>query len=124
LQQILPYHLHPDAQNLSENPALALQRQEAFLVMSWNDTSPRLPLKLLESLSALEPCGVISSQPALWDAIAPVFDNVAMIADEEEGAAVWHIDLHTDQAICVSWEVMQRDALTEVHILVGECLPV
>jgi len=81
-------------------------------------------LQLLQALGALEPGGMISSQPTLRDTVAPVLDHVAMITDEEEGATVRHVDLHSNQAIGVAWQVMQCNALAEIKSSVVEGLPV
>jgi len=67
---------------------------------------------------------MISSQPALWDAITPVFDDVAVVADEQVCATVLQIDLHTDQAVGMAWQVVQSDALAEVEGSFVEGLPV
>ncbi len=53
-----------------------------------------------------------------------VFDDVAMVRHEEEGAALLHVDLHADQAIGVAGEMVQGNALAEVEALVVEGLPV
>ena len=47
-----------------------------------------------------------------------------MVTDEEKGPGFGHVDLHPDQTICVAWEMVQGDALAEVHGLVIERLPV
>ena len=47
-----------------------------------------------------------------------------MVTDEEESAGFGHVDLHPDQTVCVAWEMVQGDALAEVHGLVVEGLPV
>ena len=49
---------------------------------------------------------------------------MAVITDEEDRAALWQIDLHSDQTIRVSWKVVQRDALAEVEAALVESLPV
>lgn len=67
---------------------------------------------------------MITSQPTLWDSIAPVLDHMAMIADEEEGSAVAQIKLHADQAVGVAWQVVEGDALAEIEGAVVEGLPV
>lgn len=74
--------------------------------MSRDDLSPRRPLQLLQPLCTPEPSWMISSQPALGNAIAPVLDDVAVVADEEVGAHVRHVDLHADEAVCVAGEVV------------------
>lgn len=53
-----------------------------------------------------------------------VLNDVAVITNEQERAAVLEIDLHADQAIRVSWKMVQCDALTEVERPLIECLPV
>lgn len=49
---------------------------------------------------------------------------MAVIADEEYRAAFGQVDLHPDQTIRVSWQVVQRNALAEVEAALVECLPV
>jgi len=49
---------------------------------------------------------------------------MAVIADEEDRAAVWQINLHAHQTVRVTWEVVQRDALAEVEAALVEGLPV
>ena len=53
-----------------------------------------------------------------------ILDYVAMVTDEEESPSFGHVDLHPDQTVCVAWEMVQCDALAEVHGLVIEGLPV
>jgi hypothetical protein len=87
--------------------------------MPWNHLSLGRPLQMLQSLGAVEPSWMISRQPTLGNAITPlhmsagsvdnvtptyIFDNVAMIADEEECARIGHIDLHSNQA----WGAVSR----------------
>lgn len=70
---------------------------------------------------------------------AYIFNDVAMITDEEESATVGHIDLHADQAfenqfwphsrvvihtVCVAWQMVQCNTLTEVEGAVIEGFPV
>jgi len=92
--------------------------------MTWNDLAPRRPLQMLQPLGTLEPCWMVSRQPTLGDSVTPILDDVAVVADEEESTAVWHIDLHADQAIGVPRQVMQGDALAEVKGSLIESLPV
>jgi hypothetical protein len=47
-----------------------------------------------------------------------------MIADEEEGASLPHVDLHTDEAIGVAGEVVEGDSLAEIHRAFVKRLPV
>ena len=49
---------------------------------------------------------------------------MAVIADKEDRAAVWKVDLHAHQPVCVAWEVVQRNALAEVEAALVEGLPV
>jgi hypothetical protein len=49
---------------------------------------------------------------------------MAVIRDEEESSTVGQIDLHANQTICMSRQMMQRDALTEVNGPVVKSLPV
>ena len=53
-----------------------------------------------------------------------ILDYVAMVTDEEESPSFGHVDLHPDQTVCVAWEMVQCDALAEVHGLVIEGLPI
>lgn len=47
-----------------------------------------------------------------------------MVADEQVSTTVLQIDLHTNQAISVSRQVVQGDALAEVECSLIEGLPV
>ena len=67
---------------------------------------------------------MITCQPPLRDPISPVLNDVAVIADEEEGAAVAEVELQGDETVRVAGEVVQRDALTEIDGLVGKSFPV
>lgn len=67
---------------------------------------------------------MITSKPALWNSITPILDDVTMIAHENESAAVWEVDLHANEAISVTRQVVQCDALTEVQRSLVECLPI
>jgi hypothetical protein len=49
---------------------------------------------------------------------------MAVIRDEEESSTVRQVDLHANQSIGMSRQMMQRNALTEVNRSVVECLPV
>lgn len=49
---------------------------------------------------------------------------MAVITDEEERPCLGHIDLHPDETVRVARQMVQRDALTEIHRLVVERLPV
>jgi hypothetical protein len=49
---------------------------------------------------------------------------MAVIADEEDRAAVWQVDLHAHQTVRVAREVVQRDALAEVEAALVKSLPV
>lgn len=49
---------------------------------------------------------------------------MAVIADEEDRAAVWQINLHAHQTVRVAWEVVECDALAEVEAALVEGLPV
>lgn len=147
---------------MSTLPDLALERQEGLLIVSRDDSSLCRPLKLLETLCAVEPGWMISCEPSLWDAVAPlqkivsatvstkiwartthVFNDVAVIADEEECAAFWEVDLHADQTwsnvsaegckcaagvqvltIGMSREMVQGNALAEIKCPLVEDFPV
>lgn len=47
-----------------------------------------------------------------------------MVRDEKEGAAVWQVDLHANQAVGMSRQVVQRNTLTKVNRSVIKSLPV
>ena len=49
---------------------------------------------------------------------------MAMVANEEEGATVWEVELHPNQTISVSGKVVERNALAEINGAVVERLPV
>lgn len=49
---------------------------------------------------------------------------MAMITDEEEGTTLRQVDLHSDQAIGMTWKVVESDALAEIEAALVECLPV
>jgi len=72
--------------------------------------------------------------------VAYVFNNMAVIANEQECTAVRQVDLHANQpcrksavtrvpdnnrlTICMAGEVMQVDSLTKIHILIVKGFPV
>ena len=66
----------------------------------------------------------IPCQPSLWNSISPILDNMAMIADKEEGATIWEIELHSNETISMSWKMVEGDSLTEINRTVVECLPI
>lgn len=103
---------------------LILNLIERPLVVSGYHPSPRLPDELLEPLGRSEPCRVVARQPSLRNAVAPVLDDVTVIADEQERTAVRQVQLHADQAVCVAGEVMEGDALAKVQRSLIEGLPV
>jgi len=92
--------------------------------MSWNDLSLGCSLKLLQALSAAEPSWVVTSQPTLRDTVTPVLNNMAMITDEQESSSLGHVDLHTNQTVSMTRQMVQGDALAKVESLIIECLPV
>lgn len=49
---------------------------------------------------------------------------MAVVADEEYGAAFGQIDLHSDQAIGVAGQMMESNSLTEIHAALVERLPI
>ena len=53
-----------------------------------------------------------------------VLNDMAMVTDEEIGSTVLQIDLHANQPVSVSWQMMQRNALAEVECSLVERLPV
>jgi hypothetical protein len=53
-----------------------------------------------------------------------VLDHVAVVADEEDCAALRQVDLHSDQAVSVAGKVVERDALAEIKAALVEGLPV
>jgi hypothetical protein len=53
-----------------------------------------------------------------------VLNDVAVIADEEDRAALGQVDLHSDQTVSVARKVVQRDALAEIEAALVEGLPV
>ena len=65
--------------------------------MARDNTALGRRFQALQSLGAREPGRVISGQPALRNPITPVFNDMAMITDEQESATVGHINLHADQ---------------------------
>lgn len=78
----------------------------------------------LESLVGVEPGRVISGQPALGDAWLVVFHDVGMVADKEEGAIVFEVELETDEAVGVAGEVVEDDTLGKVDGAIVKGLPV
>lgn len=84
---------------------------------------------------------MISRQPALRNAVPPlilkvslklvkmqgttyVFNDVAVVADEQISTAVLQVDLHPDQPVGMTWQVMQRNPLAEIERSLVEGLPV
>lgn len=49
---------------------------------------------------------------------------MAVIADEEDRSTLWQIDLHSDQAVGVAWEMVKSDTLAEIEATLVERLPV
>jgi len=49
---------------------------------------------------------------------------MAVVANEEKCSCLGHVDLHPNQTICMTWQVVRGDALAKVHGLVAECFPV
>lgn len=120
---------------------LGLDLVERSFVMPRDDTTASLSLKLLEPLSRSElreqsvsslvhcvycthPSWMIAREPPLWDAVSPVLNNVAMVADKQESTAVRQVQLHANQAISMAWKMMQGYALTEIKSPLVEGLPV
>lgn len=66
-----------------KNILLLLQCQESLFVMSRNHPASSCSFQALETLSALEPCWVISSKPALRNTISPLF-NISNVFDSQE----------------------------------------
>lgn len=77
--RLLPRFCHHDCSNQhtssSISSATTNQTFEGLLVMPRNYLSPGRSFQLLQALCTPEPCRVISSQPALWDSIAPLQMN-------------------------------------------------
>lgn len=96
---------------------LALKLQECLLVMARNDSTSCCRFQTLETLSAAEPCWMVSRKPTLWDSITPlcnsqsvymfhslihkqttyILDDMAVITNKEEGSTVEEIELHADE---------------------------
>lgn len=53
-----------------------------------------------------------------------ILNYMTMIANKEECACVNHVYLHADQAVCMAWQMVQRDALTKVKSLLIKSFPV
>lgn len=53
-----------------------------------------------------------------------VLDHMAVIADEEECTTLWQVDLHSDQAVGVTWQMVESDTLAEIKAALVESLPV
>lgn len=53
-----------------------------------------------------------------------VLNNMAMVTNEQVGAAVLQIDLHANQSVSVTRQMMQRNALAEVEGSLVKGLPV
>lgn len=49
---------------------------------------------------------------------------MAVVTDKEERPCFGHIDLHPDEPVRVAGQMVQRDALAEIHTLVVERFPV
>jgi hypothetical protein len=64
---------------------------------------------------------MIASQPALWNSVSPILNDVAVVGDEEERSTLRHIDLHTNQAVGVTRKMVKRDALAKVHCNTETC---
>ena len=53
-----------------------------------------------------------------------ILNDVTVVTNKKERPSLRHIDLHPDEPVRVPRQVVQRDALTEIHRLVVECFPV
>lgn len=124
LSGLLSVACHMAPAYLSIHLLLIFDLIERALIMAGDDTASGLPDKLLESLRGPEPSRMVTGEPALRDAVSPILDHVAVVADEEEGAAVGKIELHSNQAVRMAWQVVQSDALAEVQCSLVEGLPV
>lgn len=138
---------HGQGALLGEYFRLLLKVQERLFVVPRNHLALCDPFQMLEALSASKPGWVVSSQPALGDAVSPlftdllaptrmefpcdhgsvntyIFDDVTVITDEEKSARLGHVNLHANEAIRVPRQMVQCDTLTKVKGLLIERLPV
>ena len=53
-----------------------------------------------------------------------VLNDMTVIADEEVSPSFRHIDLHPNEPISVTWQMVQGNALAEVECLIVERFPV
>lgn len=67
---------------------------------------------------------MVSCEPTLRDTISPVLDDMAVIADEEESSTLGHVNLHANEAVCMSRQMVKSYPLTEVYGSIVEGLPV
>ena len=60
----------------------------------------------------------------LCSRVTYILNDVAVVADKEEGAAVVQVYLHADETVRVPGKMMQRDALTEIYRPLVKSLPI
>jgi hypothetical protein len=49
---------------------------------------------------------------------------MAVVTDKEKGTTVQQIQLHSNQAVCMPWQVVKGNSLAKVHCSFIEGLPV
>lgn len=74
---------------------LTLQLQKRLFIMSRDNSPSSSSFQPLQPLRALEPRRMISRQPTLRNPVSPIFDDMTMIRNEEEGSILWQVELHS-----------------------------
>lgn len=102
----------------------AKQRSDGLEIVSGHDEASGGFFESLESLVGVEPGWVVSGEPTLGDTWFVVVHDVGVVADEEEGAVVFEVDLHADEAVGVTGEMVEGETLGEVDGTIVERFPV
>lgn len=67
---------------------------------------------------------MVPSQPTLRNSWLVILHDMSVIADEQECTVILQVELHANQSVRVSRQVVQRDSLGEIDGAVIERLPV
>jgi hypothetical protein len=92
--------------------------------MSENQLRVEHPHKHLHHLMTVQPCALVSHQPALWRRVLVVLANVVLVRREQVRPVTRQVDLHEAETRRVAWTVAESDPLAELERRGGEGLPV
>ena len=91
--------------------------------MPKNQLGIKQPLQSLDHLQAMNPCIMISGQPPMGVTQLIILRDMELIGRPDPRARLFEIDLHHDQPRCMSWRVVQRDTLEQIHMLLMKGIP-